>query len=440
MPGGGATLPPVREFAKPTPKLRGRAKLTIACSDSIGPAAVAEGVLPSGADHPTGGSGSVIRATEGDDLMPVAVAPIYAEAEAAASPGVTAADSSSDEDDDYELARFRRRGDLPVKVSAVTGLPSGVASLRRDKITGRVRVLRPSGFHLAHSGTTIAVDDSSVIFLDELSGFERRTGEPRSYMQGWAESGFVLGSLCSPPTPYNASVVSPHLKSTTALAPLISLHPRRTRAVTPPSALRACYPLPVRSLHPPRGCRCRLLLVRGTVELDSQCACGGAIDGVFGCWLFQGALPAPDFVLLEPSCDPLPSRRSGHCRHVVRTSPSSSCARTAAPPGCHTLCSSRQEQLRLPIQRFGVRSSGCGRHSSKFELWRLRVDVHYPSWYAPTLLKNRLFCRHPWARRPRRARSALARGATRRRPANTSMCKGRAHMLCTALAPIAYHF
>ena len=181
-----------------------------------------------------------------------AEAPPCGETVAEAGPGTATADSSSSDDDDYELARLRRRGDLPIKVSAITGLPSGVASLRRDKITGRVRVLRPSGFHLAHSGTTIAVDDSSAIFLDELSGFERRSGAPQSYMRGWLGSRLALMSLRSYPTHHHAVAESLHLEPTIVLAPSTRLHSHQTRAVVPSSALGTSHPLPCRSLHAPR--------------------------------------------------------------------------------------------------------------------------------------------------------------------------------------------
>ncbi|CAE7329675.1 hypothetical protein AK812_SmicGene42175 [Symbiodinium microadriaticum] len=118
------------------------------------------------------------------DAVDGAMAAMATEAEAGLS--AAAAESASEEDDDYELTRLRRRGDLPVKVNTSTGLPSGVASLRRDQATGSIRVLRPPG-------TTLAVDASTIIFLDELSGFERRPDVQQPYMQGWADPGDTAG-------------------------------------------------------------------------------------------------------------------------------------------------------------------------------------------------------------------------------------------------------
>ena len=60
-------------------------------------------------------------------------APVHERKEAGIGLGTEVMDSTSDEEDDHELIRLRRRGDLPVKINAVTGLPSGVASLRRDQ-------------------------------------------------------------------------------------------------------------------------------------------------------------------------------------------------------------------------------------------------------------------------------------------------------------------
>ncbi|OLQ15248.1 Craniofacial development protein 2 [Symbiodinium microadriaticum] len=64
------------------------------------------------------------------------IAPVHVREETTRRLGTEVMDSSSEEEADHELIRLRRRGDLPVKISAVTGLPSGVASLRRDPITG----------------------------------------------------------------------------------------------------------------------------------------------------------------------------------------------------------------------------------------------------------------------------------------------------------------
>ena len=175
---------------------------------------------------------------------PAVAEPIRVETGVTADPDRADDDSTSDEDDDYELARLRCRGDLPVKVNVTTGLPSGVASIRRDASSGRVRVIRPSGFRLAHQGITLAVDDSSVIFLDALSGFERCSGAPQLYMQGWAGSGFALrsalgsalgftlGSSCSP-CPGNLPTYC------TTLAPWSSsLAPWPRSHMPPPTRLR----------------------------------------------------------------------------------------------------------------------------------------------------------------------------------------------------------
>ena len=205
--------PAKRVYAKPRPKVRGRDQTgSGAASGTHGTVVLAlQGELPTGprtdSNPPIDNLGPdqmrSLEIAQGDvigdpvergsrdtvprvvDAVDGAMAAMATEAEAGLS--AAAAESASEEDDDYELTRLRRRGDLPVKVNTSTGLPSGVASLRRDQATGSIRVLRPPG-------TTLAVDASTIIFLDELSGFERRPDVQQPYMQGWADPGFVVRS------------------------------------------------------------------------------------------------------------------------------------------------------------------------------------------------------------------------------------------------------
>ncbi|CAE7390977.1 NMT1 [Symbiodinium necroappetens] len=211
---------PVRAFAKPTPKVRGRGRPVTAApvadvgiSDISGATAGTDYISPATEETPgltrdevaapvppESTSHAVECCTEETTEPGIAgqmaevTAPVAEVARSVPTLDTQVWDDTSEEDeeddhDDAELTRLRRRGDLPVRGNISTGLPSGVARLKRDQATGRIRVVRPPGYHLAHGGHTIAVDDSFVVYLDELRGFDRRPNDARPYMQGRDGSG-----------------------------------------------------------------------------------------------------------------------------------------------------------------------------------------------------------------------------------------------------------
>ena len=214
--------------------------------------------------------------------------------------GTEVMDSTSDEEDDHELLRLRRRGDLPVKINAVTGLPSGVASLRRDQATGRIRVLRPAGFSLAHKGLTLVVDDTTVVFLDELSGFERQPDVQQPYMRGWDDLSFALWSVRFAYTPAlcYALPVSSRLSVPSARAPSMSRPSHQTPAVMLPDTHRASGLLSDRTPRVPRRRRCSFRCLPGWFWLYSPCFSQVGKEGITAGWHFRRGPSTSGLVLL----------------------------------------------------------------------------------------------------------------------------------------------
>ena len=403
----------------------------------------------------------VVEATSdgggGDTSQAVATSVDQGAAEPEPPCAAEALGSSSDEDsDDFVLMRLRRRGDLPVKIRTSTGLPSGVASLRRDQPTGRVRVVCPPGFSIAHRGTILATAVGNPLFLDEISGFESRPDAQQPYMQGWLGSGFAVRFRC--PFPFNRIPVLRSLltimlapNATTALTPLCSLPLPWLYAVPSPLTYHASVsPLYRRrcpwcgrrpeSLCEPCGCRCPSVPLHSPVALAFLCTYKDAIGGSQGCRLLQRASPTPGFVSVAFLCPSQPSQCNGDTRRIGQSRLLRLYASATAPPGCHAQCPPRQLQLRLPVRRFNVHGlaySYRSPHSQSGSLWFL---VRQPLWHVPTLLKNRRFCRHPWARRPRRTHQVSSRGADRCRPPIVSPRQQRAKPHGVILVPIEFHF
>ena len=369
------------------------------------------------------------------------IAPVHVREETRRRLGTEVMDSSSEEEADHELIRLRRRGDLPVKISAVTGLPSGVASLRRDPITGRIRVLRPAGFSLAHKGFTLAVDDTTVVFLDELSGFERQPDVRQPYMRGWDDLSFAFWSARLEYTPAfcHALTVTFRLSVPSARVPSISRPSSQTPAILPLSAHRACGLMPDRIPRAPRGRRCSFRSPLGRFWIYSPCIYHVGRAGITADWYFRGGSPTSDLVLLVSSCAPQLMCCSHHNQCLVHLASCSSCAPAGTSPGCPVQHQPCREPLRHSVQPFCMHSSGCYYPSGgdgQWPIWGI-ISCHFPR-YIPTLLKPRRFCRHPWARTPGYTRTAPARGAACRRPINIPLRPQCVSRSCTTLAPIVF--
>ena len=198
--------------------------------------------------------------------------------------------------------------------------------------------------------------------------------------------------------------------------------------------------MPDRSICEPRGRRCCSVPFRSAIQLIFPCVCWDAMGGFLEGGIFRGVSPASGFLSVTSSriLKSLPC--SGQHRHIGSPSLLSLYDYTVAPPGCPAPCLPRQMPLRLPVRRFSAHSSGYGYHSSRSRSEYPWVIIHRPPWHVPTLLKHRLFCRHPWARRPRRARPASSRGAACHRPPSVFPCQWCAHPLGEALIPFAFHF
>ena len=337
------------------------------------------------------------------------------------------------------LMRLRRRGDLPVKISTSTGLPSGVASLRRDQSTGRVRVVCPPGFSIAHRGTTLATAADTLIFLDELSGFEQRPEAKQPYMQGWMGSGFAVKFEClfpfpRTPVPHTFLVVLPAPGAAATLAPMCSPLTSWPCDDISPLTCNACGP-PLYRRHCQWRGRRRILQSNHYVhEVGAR--------GVSWCGLFRVMLSVPSLVVVDTLLDHAPLCCGDCFRGIMCLTPAFPYRRTqvATSTGYPALCPLHPEPPGLLPQHLGEQSTCSDGHTGTFAQQQLSVNSRTLPWHVPTLLKTRLFCLHPWARKPSGARRALARRAACRRPIGASLSVRRISMRCTAVAPITYHF
>ena len=467
---------PVRAFAKPTPKVRGRGRPVTATpvadvgisdvsgatagTDNISPATeempgltqdeVAAPAPPESTPHAVECCAEEITVPGIADQMAEVTAPVAEETRSVPTLATQVWDDTSEEDDeedqdDAELTRMRRRGDLPVRVNISTGLPSGVARLKRDPTTGRIQVVRPPGYHLAHGGHTIAVDNRFVVYLDELRGFDRGPNDARQYMQGRDGSGYDLGFSRQPLfhialVPCSAIEALHHLGSSIAPHPLANSIPHWICYVKRPPTHDDCSPSPGRSLQEPRGCRRPHLVVYAEVRSVFPGSSGVDASDFLGRQFLGTALSVFDFAWLEASCVPSPSSHRGPGWCQVRPQYPRCCIATVIPPGSSFTCPPLRKQLRLLNQNLSAHNTGCSSCSGESQLWHTWVDMPVFPWHLPTLLKNRFSCRHPWARRPCRTSSALTRGVALHRRSRASMCQQRDQLLSQALAPVTYHF
>ena len=494
------SAPSLREYAKPRPKVRARDR-DQTCSATVDGASASSSAPPGElatalstdsrtsqvstaldqarlCETPQGSDGHDVsweataegvqpeEAASGDALAAIGTTPSVRVAtsvdQGVAEPEPPCAaeelDSSSDEDtDDYMLMRLRCRGDLPVKISTSTGLPSGVASLRRDQSTGRIRVVCPPGFSIAHRGTVLTTAAGTLLFLDEISGFEPRPDAQQPYMQGWMGSGFAvrlqrLSPFTCIPAKHGILVRLLAPSATATQAPLCSLplprpcddtSPLNCHAYVPPFYRRCCQRRGCgpRRFYEPSGSRCYSVPSCSPAALIFSCAYGNAIGGFLGCRLFQGALPTLGLAsVVAPLCRSKPLHCHGEIRRIGRSRLPRLFTPVQAPPGCSAQCLPRQLQPRLPVGCFSVHGLAYGYYSRTSTLESLWVLVRQPLWYVPTLLKPLCFCRHPWARRPRRTHQTSSRGTRRCRPPIVPPRQQCAQPHGVALAPVVFHF
>ena len=326
-----------------------------------------------------------------------------------------------------------------MKISTSTGLPSGVASLRRDQLTGRIRVVCPPGFSIAHRGTTLAVAADTPIFLDELSGFEHRPDAQQPYMQGWRGSGFAvrfkyLLPLARTLTPHHFLVELLAPRAAATLAPMCSLPTPWPCADTSPLTCHACSPPLYRSHCQWRGCRRRLQFNHCVHEVGTK--------GVPRCGLLRVVLSVPGFVVLDTLLGSVLLCCGDCCCDIECLTPALPyrCAQAAASTGCLTLCPPHPEPPGLLSQHLGEQCTCSDCRTGKSVLQQLGANSRTLQWHIPTLLKTRLFCLHPWTRKPFSARWALTRRAACRRPIGAPLHARSTGTRCTALDPVTFHF